>query len=157
LLLLRASARLIRDVERYGAAREDAISEHDYSASLAAWPSLKPYSQALLSDRGRYDSATSAAELASVFKSTAPIIEALLGSLLSPITERQYSTLGPMIADLRAKHIGGIGLLSELDHILKFGRDLAEHGHEMPVSVIRIACENAFELAPKLAAIFASL
>jgi hypothetical protein len=59
-----------------------------------------------------------------------------------------------MIGELQAKNVAGIALISQLDHVLKFGRDLAQHGQAMPLAVLRIACENAFELVPQLAALF---
>ena len=59
-----------------------------------------------------------------------------------------------MISALQQHRIGTRGLLAQLNHILKFGRDLAEHGYAMSEPVLRMACENAFELAPQLGALF---
>jgi hypothetical protein len=49
---------------------------------------------------------------------------------------------------------GNIATISQLNHVLKFGRDLTQHGAAMPEPVLRIAAQNLFELAPQLAALF---
>ena len=59
-----------------------------------------------------------------------------------------------MIGELVRRRLGSVGLWSQLNHILSFGRELTEHGEELPEPVLRIACENAFELVPQLAALF---
>ncbi len=149
------TARLVRDVERYGAAREDVKSDQDYSATLRAWPRLALHAAALSGERTRYATATSEVELLSVFRATAPIVEAIVRELLtSHGSAKSYAGLGSMIGDLHALKIAPLAILSQLDHVLKFGRDVTEHGHSLPVPVLRIACENAFELPPQLAALF---
>lgn len=152
------TAKLVRDVETFGAARGDVASEAGYAASLRLWPNIKPYEEALLAERRRYEAAATGTELLSVFRSTAPIVESLVRDLLANHgSTKSHPTLGPMLGELQAKSIAGIALISQLDHVLKFGRDLAQHGHVMPLAVLRIACENAFELVPQLAALFKQL
>ena len=149
------TAKLVRDVERYGAAREDVVSEEDYGAAITAWPALKAHVSALLAERARYIAASTAEELLSVFRATAPIVESIARSLLENRgSSKAYPTLGPIIGDLQSRGIGGPQLTSQLDHVLKFSRDLASHGERIPLAVLRISCENAFSLAPQLAALY---
>ncbi len=106
-------------------------------------------------ERRRYEAAQSAGELQSVFTATAPVIENILREFLGIVVPgRQFTNLGQMIAVVQQRQIGGLPLLSQLNHILDFGRDLAAHGHQLPEPVIRIACENAFSLATQLGALF---
>lgn len=56
--------------------------------------------------------------------------------------------------DLQSRGVASPALLSQLNHILKFARDLSQHGESLPQAVLRIACENAFELIPQLAALW---
>ncbi len=149
------TAKLVRAVEQYGAAPEDVVSERDYAAALAAYPALREHRDSLLLERRRFDVARTPTELASVFRALAPTVEATVRSLLKAHgSTRADTTLGPMIQDLVRNRLGSVGLWSQLNHILAFGRDLAEHGEEIPEPVLRIACENAFELVPQLAALF---
>jgi hypothetical protein len=149
------TAKLVRALERFGAASEDVVSATDYEATLRAYPSIQPCEKALLAERGRYEAASTPAELLSVFRATAPIVESIVRDLLgSHGSKKAYPTLGPMIADLHSRGIAGIGVISQLENVLKFGRDMAQHGESLPMSVLRIVCENAFELVPQLAALF---
>lgn len=149
------TSKLIREVERYGAAREDVASEEDYVASLKVWPSIRSYEGALVSERIRYQSATTVPELLSVFRATAPMVEAVARDLLANHgSAKSHSSLGPIIADLQSRHVIDIAIVSQLDHVLKFARDLVQHGQQIPLVVLRIACENAFALVPQLGALF---
>jgi hypothetical protein len=154
-VLVRPTVKLVRDVERYGGPREDATSERDYAGAVNAYPNIKANVPALLLEYQRYITATSAIELESVFKSVAPIVEMIAKDLLAASgSNSQHSTLGPVLNELHSRGVGGVALASQLNHILKFGRDLAQHGVSLPEPVLRIACENAFELVPQLGALF---
>lgn len=151
----RPRAKLIRDVERFGAARDDAITKFDYREGLEAYEVLAEHRTELLLERQRYDAAQTVTELESVFRATAPVVEAVLRSLLKKIhPDREFTSLGKMIAILERDKVGDLGLWSQLNHILAFSRDIEEHGHQLPEPVVRIACENAFGLAIQLAALF---
>jgi hypothetical protein len=148
-------ARLVRDVERYGSAKDDAVSDQDYAGALHANSQLAECRDRILYEYQRYGSATSSVEIASVFRSIAPLVEGVLRAVLtSHGVTRDLPNLGRMIAEVQKRGIGTSHLLSQLNHILKFGRDLEGHGNELPDSVLRIACANAFELVPQLGALF---
>jgi hypothetical protein len=154
-LRLQPTVRLVREVERYGAAKEDVVTDSDYVQALGAYPGLGKYREAMQLEYQRYAVAVTDTELESVFKAAAPIVEAIVKDLLRAHgSTQQHTTLGPAVADLAKRGIGGRALLSQLDHVLKFGRDLALHGADLPTTVLRIACANAFELAPQLGALF---
>ncbi|MHB1069385.1 MAG: hypothetical protein ACYC1W_05960 [Gemmatimonadaceae bacterium] len=149
------TGKLIREVERFGAARQDMVSEEEFATSVSAWPVLKSRGSALLSERARYVAASSPDELLSVFRATAPMVEAIVRDLLANRgSQASYPALGPMIADLQSRSIAGPAVITQLNHVLKFARDLATHGQDMPVPVLRIGCEVCFSLAPQLAALF---
>jgi len=149
------TAKLVRAVEQYGAAPEDVVSERDYATALAVYPVLREHTESLLLERRRFDVARTPTELVSVFRAVAPTVEATVRSLLRAHgSTRADATLGPMIGELVRRRLGSVGLWSQLNHILSFGRELTEHGEELPEPVLRIACENAFELVPQLAALF---
>ena len=148
------TARLVREVEKFGAAQEDSVNERDYLGALAAYTSLSPHREALTLEYGRYVTATSTTELESVFRAVAPVVEAIVKETLRANgSRRHHSSLGPAISDLKNRGVGGPGLWMQLDHVLSFPRDLTEHGLPLPVSVLRIACANAFELVPQLASL----
>ena len=152
---LRPTAKLIRDVERYGAAREDAVAERDYLGALSNYAAIEPHVEQLTMEYRRYSTATSPAELASVFRAVAPEVESIVKELLSAHGSLSaHANLGTAINDLRSRQIGDIGLWSQLSHIIKFSRDLEGHGTALSEPVLRIACENAFNLVPQLAALF---
>lgn len=148
-------AKLVREVERYGAARDDAAGEADFISSMRAYSSLATVVEAVLLEYGRYTTARTAVELDSVFRAVAPIVEKVVKDvLLAGGSSSQHSSLGPAINDMRQRHIGNIGLWAELSHVLKFTRDLSQHGTSLPEPVLRIACENCFQLLPQLAALY---
>jgi hypothetical protein len=148
------TAKLIRDVERYGAAKEDVISDHDYASVLAAYPQIGADIEALIAEHRRFALASTGVELMSVFRAASPIVEALAKRVLAASgSTRMHPTLGPVIAELQERALGGPALWSQLNHILKFARDLTLHGSSLPEPVLRIACENAFALAPQLASL----
>lgn len=154
-LTLHPTARLVREVERYGAAREDVASERDYLHAIAAYAPLKPHLQTVQLEYQRHTVALTPTELGSVFKAISPVVETIVKDLLKAHgSTKQHPTLGPAIADLQARGIGDQSLVSQLSHILKFARDLAQHGSTLPIPVLRIASENAFELIPQLGALF---
>jgi hypothetical protein len=147
-------APLIREVERYGAAKPDAGTDIDYSAALSAYPVLAQWKTTLLLERQRYDLASTPIELQSVFRAVAPSVEAIAKQLLKDAgSKRSHASLGPVIGELQERRIGGVPLWTQLNHVLKFGRDLEEHGTTLPEPVLRIACANAFELVPQLASL----
>ena len=154
-LSLIPQARLVREVERYGAPKEDAVASRDYIAAVRAYSQLSEHLSTIQLEYDRYSVAATDTELSSVFKAIAPVVEAVSKGLVAAHGSKQsHSTLGPVIADLRARQIGAVSLWSQLDHIVKFGRDLAQHGAALPGSVLRIACETCFELLPQLGSLF---
>ncbi len=154
-LVLTPTVKLVREVERFGAAKEDVVTDRDYLEAIRVYPSLTPHIETLELEYRRYSAARSETELRSVFKAVSPVVEAIVKELLRARgSTQQHATLGPAIAELQARGIGGPGLLTQLNHILKFGRDLTQHGELIPASVLRIACENTFELVPQLASLF---
>ena len=154
-LVVGPTAKLVRAVELYGAAPEDVVSERDYAAALAAYSVLRGQTESLLLERRRFDVARTPTELVSVFRAVAPTVEAIVRGLLKAHrSTKADATLGPMIGEMVSRRLGSVGLWSQLNHILSFGRDLTEHGEELPEPVLRIACENAFELVPQLGALF---
>lgn len=149
------TAKLVREVERWGGPKDDVSSSVEYEAQIAAYGVLQPRAESLLTEHARFLAARSPAELESVFRATAPIVEAVARDMLrSHGCNRDLSTLGPIISEIQSRGLGGIALVSQLNHVLKFGRDLAEHGHAVSEPVLRIACENAFDLAPQLASLY---
>jgi hypothetical protein len=147
-------APLIREVERYGSAKPDAVTDVDYSAALSAYPTLSPWKTTLLMERQRYDLAFTPIELESVFRAVAPSVEAIAKHLLKASgSKRSHASLGLIIGELQERRIGGVALWTQLNHVLKFSRDLEEHGTSLPEPVLRIACANAFELVPQLASL----
>lgn len=148
-------AKLVREVERYGAAKEDVTSERDFLASIESYKPIASQLPTIRLEYQRYGSATSPTELLSVLKAVAPVVEAVAKDLLRAFGSKQvHSSLGPVIGELQSRGIGDAVLWSELNHVLKFTRDLAGHGAHLSEAVLRIACENAFELLLKLAALF---
>jgi hypothetical protein len=151
------TAKLVREVERWGGPKDDVSSSVEYEAQITAYRVLTPCAQPLLTEHARFLAARSPAELESVFRAIAPIVEAVARDMLcSHGCIKDLSTLGPIIGEIQTRGLGGIGLISQLKHVLKFGRDLAEHGHAVSEPVLRIACENAFDLAPQLASLYAA-
>ena len=154
-LKLTGTAKLVREFEKYGAAREDAIAQKDYEAILKNYAVLDAYAAQLRLEYRRYTSAINPHELVSVFRAVAPLVENLLRELLKTRgSSKEFTSIGPMISELQQRNLGSVGLYSQLNHILKFSRDLAEHGITVSEPVLRIACENAFELVPQIASLF---
>jgi hypothetical protein len=123
------TVKLVREVERYGAAKEDAVGERDYTASLQAYSILAPHRDGVILEWHRYSNARTATELASVFRALAPYVEATLRDVLtSHESNKAHSTLAPMISELQQRKLGDRGMLSQLNHIIVFARDLAAHG-----------------------------
>jgi hypothetical protein len=155
LVVVRATAKFVREVERYGAPKEDAASGYDLLAALPSYPRLTPWTPTIKLEYGRYSSAQSAIELASVFRALAPTVEAIVKDILVANGVRSApDKLGPCINALRQHPLGNIGLWSQLSHVLKFGRDLEEHGSPLPEPVLRVACENCFSLILQLGALY---
>jgi len=154
-LVMRATAKLVRDVERFGAAREDVVAERDYMQAVRSYPALQEFVPDIELEYRRYSAAMTDTELESVFKAASPVVEAIAKRLLAAHGSSQHHpSLGPVIADLQSRGLAGPALLSQLNHILKFARDLSQHGTSLPQPVLRIACENAFELVPQLGALW---
>jgi len=152
-ILLRGTAKLVREVEKYGAPREDASSDRDYAALLSRYPVLSNVRQNVLAEYDRYAVALTAAELESVFRATAPIVESVAREVLQANgCNRTLDTLGPMIQELKNRGLVGNGTITELRYVVKFARDLEQHGTTLPESVLRIACETLFDVLPQLAA-----
>lgn len=149
--VFKPTARLIREVERYGAAKEDVASDRDYAATIGAYDILQDEKQAILLEWTRYQTAQTSVELASVFRALAPTVESVLRRVLSTYGTKVAGNLGPMIGDLRSRQLGDRGMWSRLNHIVVFARDLAEHGEHLPEPTLRIACEEALALLPQLA------
>jgi hypothetical protein len=151
----RATATLIRDVERYGAARPDIESQEDYLAHINESGGNAPELANIVTERLRYEVARRPEEIVSVFRATMPIVEGLVRRLLRAHgSTREHGSLGPMIGELRDRNIGTRGLWSQLTALLNNVRDISLHGEEVPVAVLRIAAEGCFELFPQLLAAF---
>ena len=72
-------AKLIREVERYGASREDAAEEADILAAIGAYAGIRRHEGAISLEYRRYAAARTAVELESVFRALAPIVEGSQG------------------------------------------------------------------------------
>lgn len=153
-VLVRPTVLLVREVEKYGAPKEDAVSERDYLASVQAYSRLQAFIPLIEVEYRRYRTSVSRAELESVFRAIAPVVESIAKELAVAHGSSEPGTLGPAIAELHNRGIGGVGLDTQLNHILKFARDLSLHGVSMPEPVLRMASENAFELVPQLGSLF---
>lgn len=152
---VRATADLVRAVERYGAAPNDVETAEDYLETVSALPPLRDNMEAISLQRGRYETARSTAELMSVFQSVAPIVESTVNRLLvAHGSQKQHPNLGPMIGEIQQRGLGGRSLVSQLNALKNNARDIALHGDELPPSVLRIATEVCFELLPQLARLF---
>lgn len=148
-------AKLIRDVERYGAAKDDVVSERGYMASLESYKALAPQLPTIRLEYQRYGSATTETELLSVFKAVGPLVGSVAKDLVRASGgTKEITTLGPAISEMQSRRIGDAVLWAELTHVLKFTRDLTSHGASLSEPVLRIANENAFEVVLKLAALF---
>jgi hypothetical protein len=153
--MARGTAKLVRHVERYGAAREDVENPEDYGARLRAVPALARHAELLLLQRGRLAAAGRPEEIVSVFRAVMPTVEAIVRDLLRAAGDgREHSSLGPMIASLRNRGVGDRGVWAQLATIKNSARDIDLHGQELPMSVLRIATEVSFELAPQLGLLF---
>ena len=135
-VLVRPTVLLVREVERYGAPKEDAISERDYMASVQAYSRLQTFVPLIEVEYRRYRTSISRAELESVFRAIAPVVESVAKALAIAHGSSEPETLGPAIAELHKKGIGGIGITTQLNHVLKFARDLSLHGVSMPEPVL---------------------
>ena len=148
-------AKLVREVERFGGPKEDVVTEQDYISALNTYDSISSHRESILGEYRRYTTARTSLELTSVFRGIAPCTESIAREMLiAHGCKRDLSTLGPIIKELHARKLGGVALISQLNHVLKFGRDLTQHGNQLPEPVLRIACENAFQLIPQLASMF---
>lgn len=153
-ILIRGTAKLVREVEKFGAPREDASSDRNYPALIQQYPLLNALRKNVLAEYDRYAVALTAAELESVFRAAAPIVEAVARQALEANgCEKNLDTLGPIIQEIQRRNLVGPGTLAELRYVVKFTRDLAQHGMSLPESVLRIACETIFDVLPQLAAI----
>lgn len=151
----RPTALLVREVERYGAARGDVESEADFTARLMAQEVLLPEQAGIIGERRRYELAQTAEEVASVFRSVMPMLEGVARRLLRTHgSEKEHGSLGPMIGELRERRIGTRGLWSQLNAVLTGGRDISLHGEELPIAVLRMVTESCFELFPQLGLLF---
>lgn len=153
----RGTALLIRDVERYGAAKADVESPTDFKARLLLLDTLASERDEIIQERGRYELAQSSVEVVSVFRAISPILEGVVRRLLRASgSTREHGSLGPMIGELRSRTIGTRGLWSQLNAVMTNGRDISLHGEDLPIAVLRIAAETCFELFPQLAILFPS-
>jgi hypothetical protein len=74
------------------------------------------------------------------------------------LEEEGYLEMGPTPSDAvmvraRAALIRDVERFSQLRYVQKFARDVIGHGEQLPDTVLRIACANAFALLPELAAL----
>ena len=149
------TALLVREVERYGAAKADVESEADYNARLAAHKALADEYSAIIAERSRYETSQTSDEVESVFRAVMPILEGVVRGLLSARgSQMTHSTLGPMIRDLRNRGIGALGLWSQLSAVQNNARDISLHGEDLPIAVLRLATVCCFELFPQLGKCF---
>jgi hypothetical protein len=155
-VMVRARATLIRDVERYGAPKLDSAAAEDLVAALAAYPVAKERLESITLEYRRFTTATTHQELVSVFKAIAPEVEGLARAVLQARgVSGSFGSLGSIIREFATRGLGSLGLVSQLRYVQKFARDAIEHGETLPDTVLRIACANAFELLPQLAALSA--
>lgn len=146
---------LVRAVERYGAAPEDVETAEDYLELVGAIPSLAQDEKAIRLDRGRFETARTPEEIESVFRSVMPLLEGTVQRLLQAHgSQRQHTSLGSMIGELKNRGIGGVSLTSQLTAVKTNARDISLHGGEIPTSVLRIATETCFALLPQLGRLF---
>lgn len=146
-----ATSDLIRQVERYGAAQADVERSADYLDRIKLIPTLSDEFDLIALQRSRFDSATSPEEIVSVFRALAPEVEAVVQRLLTADgSEKQHTSLGPMIHDLTHRSVGDLALRSLVSALKTNARDIAQHGGKLPEGVVRIATENCFELLPLL-------
>lgn len=145
------TAKLIREVERFGAPRPDVELEPEYEATVRMLPALADSLSEILEERQRYELARHASDLASVFRATMPIVESHVRKLLeSHGCSKHFSSLGPMIGELRSRGIGDIDMLSQLSALQHNVRDISLHGGSLPTGTLRIACETCFAVLPLL-------
>jgi hypothetical protein len=135
--------------------QHDSVDAQAYVEQINSLTALADHAVAIRQEYQRFLLATSSAELTSVFRALTPTVEAVLKNLLAAHGSRRvHPSLGTVIAELRERSIGGIGFITQVDHILRFGRDLAQHGNDIPVPVLRLACENAFQLVLQAANLY---
>src|SRR5690606_19859262 len=151
----RPTARLIRDVERHGAAAPDVETRDDYAARLIAATALAEERAAILSERQRYEAALTGLELTSVFRAIVPILEGVIRRLLQARgATREHTSLGPMIQEMTQRRLGTLGLRSQISAVQTAARDISLHGEHVPPAVLRIATETVFELFPQIGVLF---
>lgn len=152
----RPTARLVRDVERYGAAAADVESEEDYVGRLVGTQdALAPDWDGIIAERRRYEVAQTPEEVVSVFRALVPILESVVRRLLQTHgSKRDPGTLGPMIGELQERQIGTRGLWTQLNAVQTNARDSSAHGEYVPLGVLRMATVGCFELFPQLGLLF---
>lgn len=151
----RGTAKLIREVERYGAAKGDVATEAEFTGRLVAQVRLSAEKPGILAERRRYELAQTTEEVTSVFRAIMPIVEGIVRRLLrAHDSKKEHHSLGPMISELVQRRIGTRGLWSQLNAVLTSGRDISLHGEELPIAVLRITTETCFELIPQLGSLF---
>lgn len=146
-----ATAPLIRAVERHGATPGDIETSTAFLDRIRHVRALEGDFAAIELQRARYEVAQTPEEVVSVFRSIAPVVEKVAQKLLTARgSAKKHSSLGPMIADLQGREIGGLPLLSQLNALKTNARDVSLHGGDLPPTVLRIAVELSFELLPQL-------
>ncbi len=151
---VRATARLVRDVERYGAAAADAETEADFVDRLKLAPGLELEREGILAERARYELARTQTEVASVFRALVPILEGAARRLLTELgSTRALPNLGPIIGEFNRMNVGDVGVRSLLNAV-KTGRDVVLHGHHLEVAALRIHVDTCFELLLQLGPLF---
>lgn len=154
---IRPTALLIREVERRGGPRADVTSGEDYEDRLSLYAPLVDVREPLALGHGRYVRATTAAELAAVFRTVAPVVETLLRDVLQAHgSRRSYRGMAPILRDLKKRNVGDRRLRGLANHVHGFTGELErrERGDDHPTEgELRIACENSFELVPRIAAL----
>jgi hypothetical protein len=148
-------AKLIREVERFGGPQADVESEPEFAAIVRAVPGLAQDLDAILVERSRYELARSAAELVSVFRALMPIVEGTVRRLLGAVgSTKSYSSLGPMIGELRGRSLGSIDIWSQLAALQNNVRDISLHGGDVSTGMLRVACETCFGVLADLGRLF---
>ncbi len=80
---IRGTSKLVRAVERYGAVREDLMSDDNYAAKVGAAAALTQRREFILAQRHQYAVALSHDELTAIFRAVAPEVETVGRNLLA--------------------------------------------------------------------------
>lgn len=151
----RATARLIRDVELYGAASDDVDDAAEFGGAIGPVRALEEDLELLMLQRSRFQFSQTSSEIVSVFRAIMPTVESVVRRLLTAHgAKNELASLGPMIAQLKNRGIGTRGLWSELSGLQTLARDVALHGHDMSPTFLKFGCSACFDVILQLGSFF---